>query len=53
MTANVANDAKVKEQKLDNQLGSALNPDAPRARANREAMLALLAALRTDEETIR
>jgi len=56
MPANVANDPmskQVKELKFDNRLGSALNPDAPRARANHEAMGALLAALRTEEDNIR
>jgi acetyl-CoA carboxylase carboxyltransferase component len=42
-----------KELKLDNELSSRFSPDAPRAKANREANLALLAALRAQEETIR
>jgi len=39
--------------KPDNRLISALNPQAPRARANRDALLALLAAVRAEEDTIR
>ena len=39
--------------KLDNRLASTLNPAAPRATANRDALLALMAELRTEENTIR
>src|SRR5579863_1185110 len=39
--------------KFDNGLGSKLNLNSPRARANRTALLALLASLRTEEDTIR
>ena len=39
--------------KLDNGLRSTLDPDAPRSKANREALLALLAALRAEENAIR
>jgi 3-methylcrotonyl-CoA carboxylase beta subunit len=39
--------------KLDNRLRSAFDPDTPRARANREAMLALLDSIRAEEEKIR
>ena len=39
--------------KLDNRLRSTLDPQSPRARANREALLALLAAIRAEEEKIR
>ena len=39
--------------KLDNCLRSAFDPHSPRAKSNREAMLALLAAIRAEEETIR
>jgi 3-methylcrotonyl-CoA carboxylase beta subunit len=53
MPAKVANDAMAKELKLENRLGSALCAASPRAKANREAMLALLAALRGEEDTIR
>jgi 3-methylcrotonyl-CoA carboxylase beta subunit len=38
---------------LDNRLHSAFAPQSPRALANREAMLALLAAIRAEEDTIR
>ncbi len=53
MPAKVANDGVTKELKLDNRLSSVLDLDAPRATANRDALLALLAALRAEEETIR
>jgi 3-methylcrotonyl-CoA carboxylase beta subunit len=53
MPTNVTNNSIAREPRLDNRLGSALNLDAPRAKANREAMLALLAALRAEEEVIR
>jgi acetyl-CoA carboxylase carboxyltransferase component len=53
MPAKVANDSMAKELKLDNRLGSALNPDSPRAKANREAIRNLLAALRSEEDKIR
>ena len=39
-------------QKLDNQLHSVLDPHAPRIKANCDAMLKLLAALRAEEKTI-
>jgi 3-methylcrotonyl-CoA carboxylase beta subunit len=39
--------------KLDNHLRSALDPEAPRARANREAMRVLLGSIRVEEEKIR
>ena len=38
---------------LQNQLPSALDPQSPRAQANRTALLALLAGLRAEEDTIR
>jgi 3-methylcrotonyl-CoA carboxylase beta subunit len=38
--------------KPENQLHSSLDPNSARASANREAVLALLAALRAEEETI-
>ncbi len=38
--------------KLQNQLHSQLDPESVRSRANREALLALFAALRSQEETI-
>ena len=41
------------ELKLDNRLTSKLDPQTPRAKANREALLALLAALRSEEDVIR
>src|SRR5580692_2825042 len=43
----------VNDLKLDDQLHSALDPQSPRAKANREALLALLASFRAEEETIR
>ena len=39
--------------KLDDQLHSALDPQSPRAKANREALLALLATIRAEESAIR
>src|SRR6202167_4892592 len=39
--------------KLDNQLRSALDPQAPRAEVNRDAILQLLAELRAEEQSIR
>ena len=39
--------------KLDNEIGSALDPDAPRAKANREALVHLMAELRGQENAIR
>jgi 3-methylcrotonyl-CoA carboxylase beta subunit len=39
--------------KLDDRLASALDPQSVRAKANREALLALLAAIRAEEDTIR
>jgi acetyl-CoA carboxylase carboxyltransferase component len=39
--------------KFDNQLASTLDVQAPRARANREALLTLMTALRTEEDSIR
>lgn len=36
-----------------NRLGSALNPEAARMKANREALLKLIAVIRAEEETIR
>jgi acetyl-CoA carboxylase carboxyltransferase component len=42
-----------KDGKLNNELKSALDPQAPRAKANGHALLALMVALRTEEETIR
>jgi acetyl-CoA carboxylase carboxyltransferase component len=41
------------EVKLDDRLTSKLDPRTPRAKANREALLALLAALRSEEDVIR
>ena len=38
---------------LDNRLPSAFDSNSPRAQANREAMLALLAAIRAEEDSIR
>ena len=38
--------------KLDNQLRSALDPQAPRAKTNRDSLLQLLATLRAEERTI-
>ena len=39
--------------KFDNQLGSKLDVQAPRARANREALRTLMAALHAEEDSIR
>jgi acetyl-CoA carboxylase carboxyltransferase component len=39
--------------KFDNTLASKLDPDAPRARSNRQALGTLMAALSAQEETIR
>jgi acetyl-CoA carboxylase carboxyltransferase component len=39
--------------KTNNQLRSALDPESSRMKANRTALLALLAALRTEEDSIR
>ena len=39
--------------KLDNGLQSALDPELPRAKANREALVKLLAAMRAEEDLIR
>ena len=39
--------------KLDNDLGSKPDLDAPRFRANREALLALMTAVRAEEDSIR
>ncbi len=41
------------EVKFDNTLGSKLTPNSPRARANSEALLALQAELRAQEDVIR
>ncbi|HEX9199449.1 MAG TPA: acyl-CoA carboxylase subunit beta [Acidobacteriaceae bacterium] len=38
---------------FDNRLGSKLNMDAPRAKSNQEALIALMAALRAEEDSIR
>jgi acetyl-CoA carboxylase carboxyltransferase component len=53
MSVKVSDGAVAKDMKLDNRVGSVLSPDAARAKANREAMLDLLAELRGAEETIR
>jgi acetyl-CoA carboxylase carboxyltransferase component len=39
--------------KANNQLRSGLDPESPRMKANRAALLALLSALRTEEDAIR
>ena len=39
--------------KFDNTLKSKLDLEAPRARANREALAALIAAMRAEEDVIR
>src|ERR1700678_2896956 len=41
------------ELKFDNSLGSKFDPEAPRARANHAALGALMAALSTEENSIR
>jgi len=41
------------DPKFDNSLGSKLDPQAPRMRANREALARFMAELRTQEQTIR
>jgi acetyl-CoA carboxylase carboxyltransferase component len=41
------------DQKFDNRLPSALDPESARAKANRSALLDLLAAIRAEEESIR
>ena len=41
------------EVKFDNQLSSRLDLNSARSRANREALLALLGAVRTEEDSIR
>jgi acetyl-CoA carboxylase carboxyltransferase component len=41
------------DQKFDNRLQSALDPESARAKANRSALLDLLAAIRAEEESIR
>jgi acetyl-CoA carboxylase carboxyltransferase component len=41
------------EVKLDNRLTSKLDPQTSRAKANREALLSLLASLRSEEDAIR
>jgi 3-methylcrotonyl-CoA carboxylase beta subunit len=41
------------ELKFDNSLESKMDPEAPRARANRDALASLMAALRTEEDSIR
>ncbi len=41
------------EPKFDNRLSSRLDAHSARSRANRDAMLALLAAMRAEEDTIR
>jgi acetyl-CoA carboxylase carboxyltransferase component len=41
------------EAKFDNSLGSRLDPNTARARANREALSALLTAVRAEEDSIR
>ena len=41
------------DQKFDNRLRSALDPQSSRLAANRQALLTLLAALRSEEELIR
>jgi 3-methylcrotonyl-CoA carboxylase beta subunit len=40
-------------RKLDNELKSTLDPQAPRARANAQALAVLMAAMRAEEDTIR
>ncbi len=42
-----------KTLKFDNRLRSTIDPKSPRARANREALLKLLAEVRAQEDTIR
>jgi 3-methylcrotonyl-CoA carboxylase beta subunit len=39
--------------KFNNTLESRLDPDSPRAKANRQALAALMAAMRAEEDTIR
>ena len=39
--------------KFNNTLESRLDPDAPRAKANRQALAALMAAVRAEEDSIR
>jgi 3-methylcrotonyl-CoA carboxylase beta subunit len=39
--------------KFDNALRSTLDPNAPKVRANREALMALMVALRAEEDSIR
>ena len=46
-------DEMADEVKLDNRLTSKLDAQTPRGKANREALLALLAALRSEEDVIR
>ena len=46
-------DEMADEVKLDNRLTSKLDPQTPRGKANREALLGLLAALRSEEDVIR
>ena len=41
------------ELKCDNELKSALDPQASRAKANHEALIALMAALRAEEDSMR
>ncbi|MGA7342191.1 MAG: acyl-CoA carboxylase subunit beta [Terracidiphilus sp.] len=41
------------DQQFDNRLRSALDPHSARAKANREALLKLMAALRAEEDSIR
>ncbi|MGD0630715.1 MAG: acyl-CoA carboxylase subunit beta [Terracidiphilus sp.] len=41
------------ELKFDNSLGSKLDPEAPRARANRAALTELMAAVSAEEDSIR
>jgi acetyl-CoA carboxylase carboxyltransferase component len=41
------------ELKFDNSLGSTIDVQAPRTRANRDALAVLMAAIRTEEDSIR
>jgi 3-methylcrotonyl-CoA carboxylase beta subunit len=45
--------AMADDLKFDNTLGSKLDVEAPRARANREALAVLMAAVRAEEDSIR
>ena len=53
MPAKGAHDPMSKESKLDNRLSSKLSPEGARAKANRDGMVTLLAALRSEEDIIR